>query len=89
MRGQCHKSSGNRRIEINHGLKQLRLKAKESLESERGKEVYPQRCIEPEPVFGNIKQNKGFKRFSLRKLPKVAVEFGLVAIAHNFAKWVA
>ena len=87
MRGQCHKAAGNRKIEVNHTLKQLRLKAKANLENERGKELYPQRCIEPEPVFGNIKQNKGFKRFTLRKLPKAAIEFGLVAIAHNFSKW--
>ena len=87
MRGQCHKATGNRKIEVNHDMKQLRLKAKANLESERGKELYPQRCIEPEPVFGNIKQNKSFKRFTLRKLPKASIEFGLVAIAHNFSKW--
>jgi len=69
MRGQCHKAAENRKIEVNHSLKQLRLKAKKNLESDRGKELYPQRCIEPEPVFGNIKQNKGFKRY-FKKITK-------------------
>lgn len=89
MRGQCFKAQGNRRIEINHNLQKLKTKARENLESELGKEIYSKRCIEPEPVFGNIKQNKGFKRFTLNKINKVNIEFGLVAIAHNFSKWIA
>jgi hypothetical protein len=88
MRGQCFKAQGNRRIEINHNLQKLKTKARENLESELGKEIYSKRCVEPEPVFGNIKQNKGFKRFTLNKLTKVNIEFGLVAIAHNFSKWI-
>ena len=89
MRGQCFKAQGNRRIEINHNLQKLKTKARENLESELGKEIYTKRCIEPEPVFGNIKQNKGFKRFTLNKINKVNIEFGLIAIAHNFSKWIA
>ena len=64
------------------------VKARGNLESEKGKKIYAKRCVEPESVFGNIKQNKYFKRFTLRKLPKINIEFGLVAIAHNFAKWI-
>ena len=89
MRGLCFKAQGNRRIEINHNLQKLKTKARENLESELGKEIYSERCIEPEPVFGNIKQNKGFKRFTLTKMAKVNIEFGLIAIAHNFSKWIA
>jgi hypothetical protein len=88
MRGQCFSAKGNRKIEINHNLQRLKAKARENLESQEGKEIYAKRCVEPEPVFGNIKQNKHFKRFSLRKLNKIKIEFGLLAIAHNFAKWI-
>jgi hypothetical protein len=42
-----------------------------------------------EAVFGNIKQNKGFKRFMLRGKEKVTTEFGLIAIAHNLMKKVS
>ena len=87
MRGQCFKAQTNRRIEINHNLEALKIKARANLESDFGKEIYSKRCIEPEPVFGNIKQNKGFKRFTMNKLPKINIEFGLIAIAHNFSKW--
>lgn len=89
LRGQYFKAQGNRRIEIHHNLQRLKFKARENLESELGREIYSKRCIEPEPVFGNIKQNKGFKRFTLTKTAKVNIEFGLIAIAHNFSKWIA
>ena len=87
LRGLCHKSNENRKVEINHNLQRLKMKAKGFLQSQTGQQLYPQRCIEPEPVFGNLKQNKKFKRFTLTSLPKVAIEFGLMAIAHNLAKW--
>jgi hypothetical protein len=44
------------------------------------------RPVEPEAVFGQIKANSMFKRFRLRSLPKINVEFGLVALAHNIKK---
>jgi len=39
-----------------------------------------------EPVFGNIKHNLGFRRFSLRGLSQVRGEFTLMALAHNLNK---
>ena len=87
LRAMCHKSKENRQIAINHKLNTLKATVKERLTSDKGKEIYKKRCIEPEPVFGNLKQNKGFRRFTLRSIPKVSIEFGLYAIAHNFAKW--
>jgi len=42
--------------------------------------------VDVEPVFGNIKHNKGFKRFNLRGRKKVEVETGLLALAHNLKK---
>lgn len=87
LRAMCHNSKENRQIAINHKLNALKATVKERLMSEKGKEIYQKRCIEPEPVFGNLKQNKGFRRFTLRSIPKVNIEFGLFAIANNFAKW--
>ena len=40
----------------------------------------------PEPVFGQIKQARGFRQFLLRGLDKVANEWGLVCLAHNVLK---
>ena len=40
----------------------------------------------PEPVFGQIKQARGFRQFLLRGVEKVANEWGLVCLAHNLLK---
>src|SRR5580693_7451086 len=40
----------------------------------------------PEPVFGQIKQARGFRQFLLRGVEKVAAEWGLVCLVHNILK---
>jgi transposase len=42
-----------------------------------------ERRVSVEPVFGNLKHNLGFRRFSLYGLHQVKGEFNLMAIAHN------
>jgi hypothetical protein len=39
-----------------------------------------------EPVFGQIKGARGFRRFSLRGLEKVRAEWRLVCLTHNLLK---
>jgi hypothetical protein len=39
-----------------------------------------------EPVFGQIKQARGFRQFLLRGLQKVQGEWGLLCTAHNLLK---
>jgi hypothetical protein len=60
--------------------------AYELLNSEEGIKHRKKRCWDVEPVFGNIKQNHGFKRFMLRGEQKVNIEWGLLAIAQNIRK---
>ncbi len=86
IRSSCHKAKGNRIIERNHNLVRLKQKAKEKLLSEDGIAHRKQRCWDIEAIFGNIKQNMGFKRFMLRGMEKVKTEFGLIAMAHNLKK---
>lgn len=86
MRGQCHKGSENRQIEVNYRLNELKQQAKTRLLSEQGLEYRSKRPIEPEAVFGQLKSNNKFNRFTLRGLPKIKIEFGLMAIAHNLRK---
>jgi transposase len=89
LNGACHKSQGNRIIEVNENLKRHKEVAFKLLNSEKGIEKRKQRCHDVEPVFGNIKQNHGFRRFMLRGKEKVAIEWGLIAIAQNIRKKVA
>jgi hypothetical protein len=39
-----------------------------------------------EPVFGQIKQARGFRQFLLRGLEKVRAEWAIICIAHNLTK---
>ncbi len=86
LREQCHKSEYNRRIQVGIKLQEYRRRARELLLSPEGLERRSKRPVEPEAVFGQIKANRHFRRFLLRGLDKVTVEFGLVAIAHNLMK---
>jgi len=63
LRCRCFKAKGNRTIELNHRLRKYRQKAKEQLCSEEGLKHRGQRCIEPEAVFGQMKNNMNYKRF--------------------------
>ena len=47
---------------------------------------YRRRQHSIEPVFGNIKSNLGYRRFTLRGLPAVNSEWRLICTAHNLLK---
>ena len=89
FRDQCTKSKENRQIQVSFRLNQLKDTAKQNLISEQGKKLRSQRAIEVESVFGRIKSNWSFRRFMLRGIEKVEIEWGLLCIAHNLAKVVA
>jgi transposase len=89
LREQCHQGPGNRVIGINHNWNRLKQNAEQRLKTKRGIQKRKQRCFDTEPVFASIKHNHHFKRFLLRGLDKVAVETGLLALAHNLRKKIA
>ncbi len=86
LNGACHKQKGNRIIEVNNNARRHREDAAERLKTEKGIAHRKKRPWDVESVFGNIKQNKGFRRFLLRGIEKVEIEAGLIAIAHNIQK---
>jgi transposase len=51
-----------------------------------GKELYGKRKETVEPVFGIIKEALGFRRFHLRGLAKVNLEWTLVRLAYNIKR---
>jgi len=89
LRGMCHKSKGNRRMEVNHKLNRHKAKARAKLLSEQGLYHSSKRPVEVEAVFGQMKSNNKFSRFTLRSLEKVDIEFGLMAVGHNLGKLAA
>jgi len=63
-----------------------RLRMKKKMERKGSKRIYSLRKITVEPVYGNIKENLGFRDFLLRGVEKVKTEFNLACIAHNLQK---
>jgi len=59
---------------------------REKLHSEEGYALSVRRKIEPESVFGQMKNNRGFRRFLLYGLPKVSLKVGWLSLAHNLLK---
>jgi hypothetical protein len=59
---------------------------RKKLKSETGHDLYKMRKAIVEPVFGQIKEARGFRRFKLRGLDQVSAEFDLVALTHNLLK---
>jgi transposase len=86
LKSKCTKAKGNRQMQVGFELRRYRQQAKENLLSEQGIALRQLRSIEPETVFGDIKHNMGFRRFMLRGLKNVDVEWGLVCMAHNLRK---
>jgi len=56
------------------------------LRTKRGQEIYTRRKEIVEPVFGQIKQARGFRQFLLRGLNKVKGEWSLICTTHNLLK---
>ncbi|MDN4527736.1 transposase, partial [Fictibacillus fluitans] len=83
---QCTKAKGNRQVHWNTIYEEMKAKAKAALECEEKAAIYARRKVEVESVFGHIKGNRSFRRWSLRGLDKVHIEFGIVALAHNLLK---
>lgn len=89
LRGSCHQGKTNRIIQVNHRLNELKSKAKALLTSQKGIEHRSNRPIEVEAVFGQLKSNNNFERFTMKGMGKVKLEFLLMAIGHNLRKMVA
>ena len=59
---------------------------RQKLSTEAGRSIYKMRKAIVEPVFGQIKEQRGFRRFSLRGLDNVRREWKLVCLTSNLLK---
>lgn len=59
---------------------------RDRLATDKGHAIYKLRKSIVEPVFGQIKEARGFRRFSFRGLANVTAEWDLVALTHNLLK---
>ena len=61
-------------------------KMKRKIDSPEGRILYGQRFATVEPVFGNLRYNKGLDRFTLRGQKKVDAQWKLFCLVHNIEK---
>jgi hypothetical protein len=56
------------------------------VDSELGRQIYPQRFAVAEPVFANIRTQKRLDRFTLREKVKVNIPWLLYCMMHSIGK---
>lgn len=83
-RDRCVKKAdeptANRKIYINRRSNELKAQARANLTSEYGLQMRSLRPVEVESVFGNVKGNFSVRRFTLKGMSKVRLEWGCTAL---------
>jgi transposase len=69
-----------------HKVESHSARMKRKIDSEQGRRSYGQRFATVEPVFANIRYNKGLNRFTLRGRQKVDTQWKLFCLVHNIEK---
>jgi transposase len=77
-----HRDAGPPRAWHSPMAEQMRTK----LATPEGHAIYALRKTLPEPVFGQIKEARGFRRFSFRGVKKVSAEWAVICLTHNLLK---
>jgi transposase len=86
----CTRRKDGIRYIKSYPYEQERNSMNEKMNTEKGKRIYKLRAITVEPVFGDIKENKGIREFITRGIKTVQTEFNLVCTASNLKKiWIS
>ena len=72
--------------EVHTEAQRVKACMREKLRQDVGKAIYSRRKVIVEPVFGQIEQARGFRRFSQRGRRKVRREWALICLTHNLLK---
>lgn len=83
FREQCTKSEYGRMVQRNENWFSQKTRVKELLATEEYNRLMKKRSTECETVFGQIKGNQKFRRFHLRGMKKVGIEWGLLMIGYD------
>ena len=88
-RSQCCKAKegNNRKISINVKWEQQKEYIRAQLSDNKTGKIYKRRKIDVEPVFGFLKANLRFNRFTVRGKFKTKIEIGLALMAVNLRKY--
>jgi transposase len=83
---QKHEDSPGKPLEALPADATIRERMAAKLQTPAGKKVYSKRKETVEPVFGQIKEARGIRRFLLRGLGSVQAEWSLICATHNLLK---
>ena len=88
LKSNCISENQNRRdLNIYDGVNIPETKKmREKIDSPQGRKIYSKRMSIIEPIFGNIRFNKGLNYFSLRTKAKVNIQWLLWCMVHNIEK---
>lgn len=88
FREQCNKSKNdrNKTLRINERLEHQKEYVRTKLSEEEAGSIYRRRKIDVEPVFGFLKANLCFTRFTVRGKKKVRNEIAIALMAVNMRK---
>ena len=89
LRSLCTKAEKgrHRQVRVNVSWEDQKEQVKNLLSDQKTGKIYAKRKIDVEPVFGNLKANLRFTRFSVRGKAKVKRELGFILMAVNLRKW--
>lgn len=73
-------------VESTSPSQDVACRMREKLKTENGRAIYKKRKAIVEPVFGQVKEVRGFRRFSFRGLEKNEAEWSLICLTHNLLK---
>jgi len=87
---RCLTARGGKRrylwVSIGVELTNLSKRMAGKVDSERGRQIYPQRFAVAEPVFANIRTHKRLDCLTLRGRVKVNIQWLLYCMVHNIEK---
>ena len=91
LRSLCTKvkNGNNRKMAVNEKWEAQKEYVRAKLSEEKTNSIYRRRKIDVEPVFGFLKANLAFSRFSVRGKSKVNQEIGFALMAVNLRKYTA
>lgn len=80
------KRSRSDRESLDESGGEAKVAMRKKLQTQEGRQIYARRKAIVEPVNGQIKEARGFRRFPVRGLSKVYGQWSLVCTAHNLLK---
>lgn len=89
LKEKCFKATPdkpNRIAKVLERWREVRCEVKKRLDSKTGQELLRKRSLEPEPVFGQIKWNKKYRRFRHFMRSRILMDLAVYFIAFNIAK---